>query len=61
MVSMKDYTQNTLQAVSFGAHVQKINSMALRFCKTRILSSWKMVRPARNSTRKRPRRSFRAH
>jgi hypothetical protein len=61
MVSEKDYTQVTLQVVSFGAHFQKIYNMALRFCKTMIYSSWKMVRPARNSTRKRPRRSFRAH
>jgi hypothetical protein len=29
MIFKKDYTQNTLQMVSVGAHVQKINSTAL--------------------------------
>ena len=57
----KDYTQNTLKMVSFGAHFLKVNHMAIRFCKTMTLTSWKLTRFARDSLRKRPSISLRAH
>jgi hypothetical protein len=61
MISLKDYTHNKLQAVSFGSLIQNINNTALRFCKKMILSSWKLARFARDSTRKRLSRSLSAH
>jgi hypothetical protein len=36
MISQKDYGQIIHQMVSFGAHIQKIKNMALRFWKTMI-------------------------
>jgi hypothetical protein len=60
MISLKDYTHYINQMESFGTLFQKTKNMALRFCKTMILSSRKLAIFARDSLRKRPSRSLRA-
>jgi hypothetical protein len=58
MVSLKEYPQKIHQMVSIGALIQKAKNTALRFSQTMIISSWRLTRFARDSTRKRPSRSL---
>ena len=60
IINKKDFTQNIDQMVSIRSRIQKINSTALRFSQTIILSSGKLARLARNSARKSALRSLKA-
>ena len=52
--------QYIVKMVSLGSQIQKIKHTALAFCRTIKLSSKKLARYAKYSTRKRASRSLRA-